>query len=126
MKKTWKGINSILHRQGKLKISDIFLNINGKLFTDQKAVVDKLNNYFINVADNLAQKIPKPNSKYQDFLKNPNVHSLYLSEVVPHEIDEIINDLSSNKSGDIYGNTVFVFSRDLLYSFIDMSNPAPS
>ena len=64
-----------------------------------------MNDYFINVADNLAQKIPKPNTKYQDFLKNPNVHSLYLTEIAPYEIDEIIHDLGSNKSGDIYGNT---------------------
>ena len=93
-----------MHRQGKSNISEIFLNINGKLVTDQKIVVDSMNHYFINVADNLAQKIPKPNSKYQDFLKNPNVHSLYLSEIEPHEIDEIVRNLGSNKAGDIYGN----------------------
>ena len=56
LKKTWNGINNLLHRQGKLNISEIFLNINGKLVTDQKIVVDSMNHYFINVADNLAQK----------------------------------------------------------------------
>ena len=60
IKKTWKGINNLLHRQGNLKVSDIFLNIDGKLFTDQKIVVDKMNNYFVNVAENLAKKIPNP------------------------------------------------------------------
>ena len=73
--------------------------------TDQKIVVDKFNQYFVKVADNLASKIPKPNTKYQDYLKNPNVHSLYLSEIEPHEIDELIRDLALNKAGDIYGNT---------------------
>jgi hypothetical protein len=105
MKKTWTGINTILHRQKKQKTSDIFLNISGKLFTDQKTVVDKMNNYFINVAENLAEKIPKPNTKYQDYLNNPNEHSIFLTEVVPHEIDEIIKSLGSNKSGDLYGIT---------------------
>ena len=105
LKKTWNGINNILHRQGKIKVSDIFLNIDGKLVTDQKTVVNKMNNYFINVADNLAQKIPKPNTEYQDFLKNPNEHSIYLSEVTSYEISKIIHDLSNGKSGDIYGNT---------------------
>ena len=105
MKKTWTGINNVLHRQSKQKVSDIFLNIGGKLFTDQKIVVDKMNNYFINVAENLALKIPKPNTKFQDYLNNPNEHSIYLAEVVPHEIDEIINALGSNKSGDLYGIT---------------------
>ena len=64
-----------------------------------------MNHYYINVADSLAQKIPQPNSKFQDFLKNPNVHSLYLTEIEPYEIDAIIKELKSNKAGDIYGNT---------------------
>ena len=37
-KKSWSGINSILHRKNKQKNSDIFLNANGKLVTDQKIV----------------------------------------------------------------------------------------
>ena len=105
IKKTWKGINNLLHRQGNSKVSDIFLNIDGKLFTDQKIVVDKMNNYFVNVADNLAKKIPKPDKNHKHFLKNPNVHSLFLTEIGPDEIHKIIKELGVNKSGDIYGNT---------------------
>ena len=105
IKKTWKGINNLLHRQGNLKVSDIFLNIDGKLFTDQKIVVDKMNNYFVNVAENLANKIPKPQINHQYFLKNPNVHSIFLTEIGPDEIYKIVKDLGINKSGDIYGNT---------------------
>ena len=105
MKKTWTGINNLLHRNNKQKLSDLFLNVNGNLFTDQKLVAEKMNNYFVNVAGNLAQKIPKPNTKFQDYLKNPNQHSIYLSEVLPHEIDEIVANLGSNKSGDLYGIT---------------------
>ena len=33
------------------------------------------------------------------------MHSLYLTEIAPYEIDDIIHELDSNKSGDIYGNT---------------------
>ena len=71
-KKTWTGINTILCRKSKSRMSDIFLNSNGKLFTDQKTVSKMFNNYFINVADKLAEKIPKPNTKFQDYLNNPN------------------------------------------------------
>ena len=59
-KKTWTGINTILCRKSKSRMSDIFLNSNGKLFTDLKTVSKMFNNYFINVADKLAEKIPKP------------------------------------------------------------------
>ena len=105
IKKTWSGINNLLHRQNKQKLNDIFLNVNGNIFTDQNIVVEKMNKFFINVADSLAEKIPKPNTKFQDYLSNPNEHSLYLAEILPHEIDEIIAKLGSNKSGDLYGIT---------------------
>ena len=104
IKKTWKGINNLLNRPGNLKVSDIFLNIDGKLFTDQKIVVDKMNNYFVNVADNLAKKIPRTNQSHNDYLKNPNTHSMYLTEIASDEIHKIIQDMGINKSGDIYGN----------------------
>ena len=42
------------------------------MLTDQKLVANKFNKYFVNVADKLAKDIPNHNSKYQDFLKNPN------------------------------------------------------
>ena len=102
-KKSWSGINSILHRKNKQKNSDIFLNANGKLVTDQKIVSKLFNNYFINVADNLAKKIPKPNTKFQDYLKNPNEHSIYLHETTPDEVEKIISNLDSKKAADIYG-----------------------
>ena len=102
-KKAWAGINSILHRKKKQKVSDIFLNVNGKLVTDQKVVSKLFNNYFVNVADNLAKKIPKPNTKYQDYLRNPNEHSIYLCETTPDEVEKIIDKLDPNKAADIYG-----------------------
>ena len=61
-----------------------------------------MNEYFTNVANSLAKKISKPNTK---FLKNPNEHSIYVSEVLSHEIDENLAPLGSNKSGDLYGIT---------------------
>ena len=88
-KKSWTGINTILSRQSKTKASDIFLNSNGNLFTDQKTVSKMFNNYYINVAGNLEKKIPKPKTKFQDYLKNPNEHSIYLKETTPAEVKAI-------------------------------------
>ena len=61
------------------------------------------NNYFINVADKLAEKIPKSNTKFQDYLNNPNEHSIYLKETTPAEVDKLISGLESNKAPDLYG-----------------------
>ena len=101
-KKSWTGINTILSRQGKSKASDIFLNSNGNLFTDQKTVSKMFNNYYINVAGNL-EKNPKPKTKFQDYLKNPNEHSIYLKETTPAEVNKLTCGLDANKAPDLYG-----------------------
>ena len=71
-KKTWKGINHLLNR-GKLKQKAIFLNDNG-LTTNQRKVANIFNQYFINVAENLRNKITNTNTKFQDyFYKKTNL-----------------------------------------------------
>ena len=105
-KKSWTGINTILHRNSKPRMSDIFLNSNGKLFTDQKTVSKMFNNYFINVAGNLESKIPKPKTKFQDYLRNPNEHSIYLKETTPAEVNKLICTLDANKAPDLFGISV--------------------
>ena len=102
-KKSWTGINTILHRKSKTKASDIFLNSNGNLFTDQKTVSKMFNTYFINVAGNLEKKIPKPRTKFQDYLKNPNEHSIYLKETTPAEVNKLTCGLDANKAPDLFG-----------------------
>lgn len=100
IKETWKGINKLLNKHKSTK-KKIFLDDNG-IITDSKMVANKFNQYFINVADKLSKKIIKKNTKFQDYLKNPNKTSLFLSETTPDEIINIINQLDVNKSNDIY------------------------
>jgi len=72
------------------------------MLTDQKLVANKFNNYFVNVADKLAKDIPKNNSKFQDYLKNPNEHSIFLNETTEYEIEGIVKAFRINKSSDIW------------------------
>ena len=44
-------------------------------------------------------------NKFQDYLRNPNEHSIFFGETDPGEILDIIRKLDSSKSGDIYGIT---------------------
>ena len=100
-KNVWKSINQLLNKQTRSH-KDIFLEENG-LITDPKLVANKFNNYFINIADKLSSKIVNKNTKFQDFLNNPNKSKLLLNETTPGEIVKIINDLDPKKSSDIYG-----------------------
>ena len=75
-KNTWKGINKLLNRN-KSKQETIFLQDNNGLINDQRKVANKFNDYFINVAGKLSAKIQNKNTKFQDYLKNPNESSLF-------------------------------------------------
>ena len=99
-KKVWRGINQLLNKyKGKQK--SIFLDDNG-LVSDPKVVANKFNDYFINIAEKLSNKIVNKNTKFQDYLKNPNMSRLFLNETTPDEIVKIINNLNPKKSGDIF------------------------
>ena len=77
--------------------------------SDKKKIANNFNHYFVNVADSLSKNIPKSTTKYQDYLKNPNICSLYLKETTPDEVREIIESLKSSHSTDIYGiSTKFI------------------
>ena len=108
LKKTWKEINQILNRKTKME-HNFQLLINKILTQDKKKIANSFNHYFTNVADELSKKISNTNNKFQDFLKNPNEHSIFFKETTPHEIILIINNLQSTNTNDVYGiSTKFV------------------
>ena len=69
LRKIWNAINQCLLNRSKKSTSQIFLNENGEIITDQKTVAKKFNVYFTTVAEKLVEKIAKVNNKYQDYLK---------------------------------------------------------
>ena len=66
-KKIWSGINTLLNR-GRKTQGTIFLEDNG-LISDPLKVANKFNNFYLNVAGKLCEKIPQTTNKFQDFLK---------------------------------------------------------
>ena len=78
----------------------IYLEEKG-FISDPYQVANKFNDFFLNVADKLGAKIVKKNTKFQDYLKNPNKSCFSLKETTPDETVKIINNLDSKKSSDI-------------------------
>ena len=66
-----------LYKTKKRENEDIFLNSDGKIITDNNKVANEFNNYYISVAQNLLKNLGKTNNKFQDYLKNPNEHSVF-------------------------------------------------
>ena len=102
-KKIWQGINSLLNKQRK-KQNTIYLEEKG-FISDPHKVANKFNDFFLNVAGKLSEKIADKNSKFQDYLKNPNRSSFFLKETEPGDFVKVINKLDVKKSGDIYDIT---------------------
>lgn len=82
---------------------NIFLDEEGSLVTDSRAVAYKFNNYFVNAAKNLLKDMGEANNQYQDYLKNPSEHYSFLKEIEPIEMLKLLKNLNPKKSGDIYG-----------------------
>ena len=97
-KKIWKGINEIIHNKFSKDQEAIFLDENGTIVTDQKVVANKFNKFYTSIADKLVSKLGNPSTKYQDYLKNPNEHSMFLNETDPGEISTLIRNLDINES----------------------------
>ena len=102
-KQIWIGINTLLNRHKKQQ-NTIYLEENG-FISDPTKVAYKFNDFFLNIAEKLSAKIENKNSKFQDYLKNPNKSSFHLKETAPDEFVKLIKNLDSKKSGDIYNIT---------------------
>ena len=75
----------------KTKFPDHFV-IDGKQITDQKAISNAFNNYFVNIGPNLAANIKLPNSKsFKIFLRNPTSHKFNLACTNEENILKIID-----------------------------------
>ena len=86
-------------------MEDIFLNENGQIITDQGKVVNSSNKYYTTVAQNLVNNLGETNNIFQDYLKNPNEHSIFLNEIEPNEVLTIEADLNPKKSRHLQYNT---------------------
>ena len=87
----------------KSSVDDIFLNEEGEIITNQKKVANKFNTYYVNVAKKLVDMLGKTTTKYQDYLKNPNKHSIFLNEIEPDEVLTILKRIDIKKATDVFG-----------------------
>ena len=72
----WSYINVVLKNKGRLH-ETIHICDNGMIISDPTKIVDKFNNYFTNVAQELLKKLGKTSNKFQYYLKNANEHSCF-------------------------------------------------
>ena len=99
MKKTWQIMKDIVNKNKTKQLQTKFKLSNGNYTTDGSVISNKFNDFFINVGPTLAAKIPDQKFTPIDFMGQPSVNSIFLSEVTTEEINKILRSLKNGAAG---------------------------
>ena len=100
-KALWKLINEITQRKkgSKTILSKIRLE-NGRLIENSKNIADALNDYFVHVGPNLAEKLPQSERSFESYLGNSPIESFVINPTCSDEVYKGINSFSSSNCED--------------------------
>lgn len=98
LKKSWTVLKEIINKQSSSSYPDSF-DIDNVPTSDFNQIVNKFNQYFVNVGPNLASNIPQSNTSPDFYLKNRTSNSLFLKPVVEKEVKSVINQLKNSAAG---------------------------
>ena len=91
------------------------LNIEGSIVTDPLEVGNKFNTFYTTVAHKLVDKMKPPVTRYKDYFKNPIDKTFYRQPTCAKEIEQLIKELDSSNSDNIYDISVKVIKMAALY-----------
>ena len=97
LKKTWGIMKNVINKKKQSLKPDYFLHNSNKI-TDKKEIATRFNDFFINIGNSLASKIPSSNKSAESFLTGKFSKSLFLSPVTNNEVINILKQLKSNSS----------------------------
>ena len=135
IKKTWRTINSILNRNRKINhFPSHIIGSNGKIY-DKVEMANELNNYFCNIGQKLANKIPNSRHNYSIYLKKQITSTFSFSLVNHDEIKILMKQFKPKSSKGIDGISIkilksildsIVFPLTLLVNQSLMTNTFPT
>jgi hypothetical protein len=99
LRKSWQIIKQIINKTQKTKsFSDKFI-INNIEVTDKHRIANSFNQYFVNIGNNLAKKIPPSDIKPTALMKHNVLDTIYLKETDPVEVKLVIMGLKNSSPG---------------------------
>ena len=99
IKKTWQIIKNIVNKTKASQLQTKFKLNDGSFTTDGYVISNKFNDFSVNIGPNLAAKIPEQNLSPLDYMDQPLLNSIYLSEVTSEEISNILKSLKNGAAG---------------------------
>ena len=102
IRKTWKGIKSIVNVKNKFNQGISQLNIKGKIVSEPNDIANHINDFFVNVGPELDKNIPQVNHiSANRHLKDRNQFNLIIAHISSDEILELIQSLPNKGSGPV-------------------------
>ena len=98
IKQTWKLVNEVISRKKKDTVSSTEFKKDNERITDKREIVNRFNEYFVNVGANLAKKITATNLSFISYLKGHYMDSMFLTPVCEREIKKELENLDPSKS----------------------------
>ena len=117
VKNIWKILNTIIRKpKNSHNYPDAFVD-KGIFITDKNEMVNKFNEYFVNVGIELANKIAPPNQhvSVHDYLITKNKSSIFLDPVLEQDIIVTVNSCKSKTSCDFNGIDMKVVKKVVSY-----------
>ena len=109
-KKLWKNINNLLkHKRSKDESSiNEIMNRKGEIITDHSEIANVFNNFFVNIGEELANKISTTANNPMSNLIKPTKNSIFISPITANEIKQIIDGLDVTKSTPSHSATIWL------------------
>ena len=114
IKKTWRTINSILNRNRKVNNFPAYIMTSNGKISDKQQIANKLNDYFSNIGQSLASKIPKSNKHFSNFLKTRVLTSFSFNLVMSDDVIKVVNSCKPKTSKGVDGISMKLFKSILL------------
>ena len=78
MKKTWNIVKNVINSKKKHACETVFKHNNVRI-VDPQEIVEKFNNYFVNIGSSLASKIENVNTSPQSYMSGNYSHNFFIS-----------------------------------------------
>jgi len=95
MKKSWDLLNKIIRPTSKARNSDVKLQFNGNIISDQKLVANRFNDFFSSIGEQIATNFPDTSDEYSYYLAGEYVDSFFFTPILDVDIHKCIFSLKS-------------------------------
>ena len=86
-----------MNKKKSNRIHERFKLSDDTVTTDKKTISENFNDFFVNIGNNLARKIPGVNTSPKQYLGEKIIHSIFLEMVTTEEINKIVGSLKKER-----------------------------